>query len=53
MELMDGSKRTGNTPRAAWLLVDSCALSRSSIGEAGWLPVVGQQFFDAIRRVRW
>jgi len=27
--------------------------SRGSIGEAGWLPVVGQQFFEAIRRVRW
>ena len=35
------------------MMVDTCALSRGSIAEAGWLPLVGQQFFDAIRRVRW
>jgi len=35
------------------MLVDTCALSRGLIGETGWLPVVGQQFFNAIRGVRW
>ena len=34
------------------MLADRFALSLGSIGETAWLPFVGQQFFDAIRRVR-